>query len=43
MISGFENEIEAREQLIKIIERNYQTILDIQEMQNQHSIINGRK
>ena len=41
MISDFESELEARKQLIKIIERNYQTILDIQEMQNQYSIING--
>tara|TARA_Y100001954_G_scaffold238826_1_gene308796 strand:+ start:330 stop:2039 length:1710 start_codon:yes stop_codon:yes gene_type:complete len=41
MISNFESELEARKQLIKIIERNYQTILDIQEMQNQYSIING--
>ena len=41
MISVFENELEAREQLIKIIERNFQTILDIQQMQNQYSIING--
>ena len=43
MISDFENELEAREQLIKIIESNYQTILDVQEMQNQYSIINKRK
>ena len=43
MISDFENELEAREQLIKIVESNYQTILDIQEMQNQYSIINKRK
>ena len=35
------NELEIRKQLIKIIEKNYQTILDIQEMQNQYSIING--
>ena len=41
MISDFESELEARKQLTKIIEKNYQTILDIQEMQNQYSIING--
>ena len=35
--------LEVREKLIKIIERNYQTILDIQEIQNQYSIINGRE
>ena len=32
MISDFESELEIRKQLIKIIERNYQTILDIQEI-----------
>lgn len=40
MIYKYENELEAREQLIKIIESNYQTILDIQEMQNQYNTIN---
>ena len=41
IIYDFENEFEARERLIKIIEKNYQTILDIQEMQNQFINING--
>ena len=40
-ISKFENEINAREKLIKIIEKNYQAILDVSAMQNQYNILNG--
>lgn len=40
-ISKFENEIEAREKLIKIVEKNYQAILDVNAMQNQYNSFNG--
>ena len=39
-ISSFENEISIRKKLIEVLEDNYQSIKDVQEMQNQYNNIN---
>ena len=39
-ISSFENEISIRKKLIEVLEENYQSIKDVQEMQNQYNNIN---